>query len=161
MISRTLQEIFVVFASIFAAFGLSLLPLPRLTFPFMPDWVLLVVLYWVIFLPQGVSIGIAWITGLLIDVLTNSLLGEHAVASAFVAYLGLKLYRRIRVFPLWQQMLSILVLLSIYHAILFWIQGIIQQPLTPNYWFAIITGTLVWPLIATLLHDSQRRPGEL
>lgn len=161
MIHRALYEVFVVVLSLLAAFGLTLLPLPRVASIFIPDWVLLVVLYWVIFLPQGVGLGIAWLTGLLVDVLTNSLLGEHAVASAIVAYIGLKFYRRIRAFPIWQQVLSVMVLLAIYHAILFWVQGILQQPLSSSTWFSVLTGALLWPLVVMMLHDPQRRWGDL
>src|ERR1700722_1264441 len=105
MIERGLRETGMICLTLLAAFGLSLLPLPSSTLSFIPDWVLLTVIYWIIYLPQRIGLGIAWITGLLTDILTNSLLGEHAVASVLVAYLALKFHRRIRIFSIWQQML--------------------------------------------------------
>lgn len=161
MMHRALHEMFVVLLSLLIAFGLTILPLPRVTYLFMPDWVFLIVLYWIIFLPRGVGLGIAWLTGLLIDVLTNSLLGEHAMASVLAAYLGLRFYRRIRAFQIWQQVLSIMLLLCVYRAVLFWIQGMIQHPLNPATWFAVITGALLWPILTMLLHDPRRGRGDL
>jgi rod shape-determining protein MreD len=158
---RGLHEVFVILLSLFIAFGLTILPLPKMAYVFMPDWVFLIVLYWIIFLPQAVGLTTAWLTGLLVDVLTNSLLGEHAMAGVLAAYLGLKFYRRIRTLQMWQQMVSIMLLLCVYRAVLFWIQGMIQQPLNPATWFAVITGTLLWPIIVMLLHEPQRRWGEL
>lgn len=157
MIERALREISVISFSLLIAFGLSLLPLPTLTLSFIPDWVLLTVLYWAIYFPQRIGLGVAWLTGLLTDVLTNSLLGEHAVASVLVTYFALKFYRRIRNFSVWQQMTLIACFLAVYRAILFWIQGMIQQPLNHHYWFPIATGTLLWPLLVAIFDDFQRR----
>lgn len=160
MMHRSFYDMLTIFLSLLIAFGLMLLPLPRVTSVFMPDWALLVVFYWAIFLPQGVGLGIAWLTGLVMDALTNSLLGEHALASVLAVYLALKFHRRIRTFFVWQQILSILVLLSIYRAVLFWIQGVLQLPLYTGTWFSVMTGALLWPLIVIILHDPKRR-GEL
>ena len=157
MIDRVLRELSIVWLSLLAAFGLSLLPMPAFTSSFTPDWVLLAVLYWIIYLPQRAGLGIAWLTGLLTDVLTNSLLGEHALASIFIAYLAMKSQRRIKTFSIWQQTLSIAVLLAVYRAILFWLQGMIQQPLNNRYWFPIGTGMLLWPLIVVLFSDFQQK----
>jgi len=153
MTDRALREIGIISFSLLVAFGLSLLPLPTFTLPFIPDWVLLVVLYWMIYLPHRIGFGVAWLTGLLADVLTNSLLGEHALASVLVAYVALKFCRRIRNFSAWQQMILIGLLVAIYRAILFWIQGMIQQPLNYSYWFPVATGMLLWPLLSVAFED--------
>jgi rod shape-determining protein MreD len=157
MIDRAVREVGVICLSLLVAFGLSLLPVPMFTSPFIPDWALLAVLYWIIYLPQCVGLGVAWLTGLLTDVLTNSLLGEHALASVLVAYFALKFYRRLRSFSIGQQMISVALLLAIYRAILFWAQGIIQQPLNNHYWFPVATGMLLWPLLAAMFGDFQRK----
>jgi len=157
MIERGLRETGIICLSLLAAFGLSLLPLPSSTSSFMPDWVLLTIIYWVIYLPNRIGLGAAWITGLLTDILTNSLLGEHAMASVFIAYLALKFHRRIRIFSIWQQMLLMAVLVGIYRAILFWLQGVIQQPLNNRYWLPIATGVLVWPLITEVFSNFHQK----
>lgn len=153
--TNTLREISIIFFMILAAFGLSLLPLPMAISPFMPDWVMLALIYCVIYLPQRIGFFVIWLCGLLIDVLTNSLLGEHALAAVVVAYFVLNFYRRLRLFSLIQQTVSIGILLIIYHAILFWIQGIIQKPLSNMYWIPAIVGTLIWPLIVIVFNARQ------
>lgn len=157
MIERGLRETGIIYLSLLAAFGLSLLPLPSFTLSFIPDWVLLTLIYWIIYLPNRIGLGTAWVTGLLTDILTNSLLGEHAMASVFVAYLALKFHRRIKTFSIWQQILLIIALLGTYRAILFWLQGMIQQPLNNHYWFPIATGILVWPLIAVIFSNFNQK----
>ena len=46
------------------------MPLPSLLDAYRPDWVALVVLYWVIALPHRINIGTAWVAGLLLDAFT-------------------------------------------------------------------------------------------
>ena len=45
-----------------------------------PDWVLLVLIYWALYLPERVGIVHAWIFGLLTDVLLGRMLGQYALA---------------------------------------------------------------------------------
>lgn len=161
MIQRTWREIFIIFISILTAFGLSLLPIPITLSPFIPDWVLLTLIYWMIYSPKYVGFSIVWLCGLLTDVLTNSLLGEHAAASIFVAYFTLKFYRRIRLSSVWQQVISIGLLLAMYRFILFWIQGIIQQPISNEHWISIVTGTLIWPVFLIVLNESKYEQREM
>ena len=156
MIDRSLREVGIIFFTVIGAFGLSLLPLPIFISPFIPDWVLLTLIYWMIYFPQRVGFCVVWICGLFIDVLTNSLLGEHALAGVVVAYFVLKFYRRIRLFSIPQQIISTGILLAIYRSILFWVQGLLHQPLINTYWFPVIMGTLLWPLIAVVLSDFQQ-----
>ena len=101
----------VILITILIGLVLSILPLPERLELFRPDWTLLILLYWSLALPQRIGVGIAWITGLLQGVLTATLLGQHAMAYAIVSYLIVKLHQRLRLHPLWQQSLSILILL--------------------------------------------------
>lgn len=157
MRKRALREISVITLSVLVAFGLSLLPLPSVVLPILPDWVLLVVLYWAIYLPHRVGLSVAWLTGLLTDALTNSLLGEHAMASAITLYFAAKFYRRIRAFSPLQQFICVTLLVTLYRGLLFWLQGVIQQPLNLHYGLTIATSALLWSLIRELLADLQRR----
>ena len=49
-----------------------------------PEWVVLVLIYWVIALPRRVGILVAWSVGLIVDVLLGSLLGQHGIAFIIV-----------------------------------------------------------------------------
>jgi rod shape-determining protein MreD len=97
-------------------------------------------------------VGTAWFAGLLLDVMHGYLLGANALAMTAVGYLTLKMYLRIRVFPLSQQSLAVAMILGLYHFILFWVEGIVGNN-GPDIarWLAIVLGVLAWiPMQATL-----------
>jgi rod shape-determining protein MreD len=134
------------------ALVLSSIPLPHSLAVWNPDWVALVVIYWVLNFPDRAGVGAAWFAGLLLDVMQGGMLGANALAMTAVGYLTLKMYLRIRVFPLSQQSLAVALILGLYHFILFWVQGIVGS-VGPdlNRWLAITLSVLAWiPLQATL-----------
>src|SRR4051812_37770357 len=103
--------------SFLVAVTLSIVPMPIWTEGFRPAWVVLLMIYWIIVIPTSVSLGGAWVLGLLLDMLNGTLLGEHAMAMCIVAYLSLKFQRQLRVFPFWQQTLGVFLLIGIYQFI--------------------------------------------
>lgn len=148
----------VVAATIAIALTLSVVPLSAGIRPFWPHWAVLVVLYWCMALPSRIGIGIAWIVGLLLDVLYGSILGEHALAFALVAFLLLKTHTQVRVFPLLQQTLAVAALIISYEFIVFWIDGMVGLPSDPLVrWMPTVTSALVWPLILGLLRYLRRK----
>lgn len=147
-----------ILASFLVAFMLTLLPLPEWARPFRPEWTALVLIYWCLALPHRVGIGTAWMMGLLLDTMTGTLLGQHALALSMVAYLTLLLHQRIRVFPVRQQAFTVLVLLLLYQLLLLWVMGITAHPPTTwTYWGASLIGTLLWPWVFILLREVRRR----
>ncbi|MGB0712096.1 MAG: rod shape-determining protein MreD [Gammaproteobacteria bacterium] len=148
----------VIVVTILIAMVLSVVPMPEWARLWRPEWTVLVVLYWAMAVPQRVGVGVAWTLGLLMDVLHGTLLGQYAIALAVVAYLMGSMYRRIRVFPLWQQAVVVMVLLAIYQTLTLWIRGIAGHPPgTLMYWAPVASGTLLWPWVFVLLRDLRRR----
>lgn len=136
----------VIFLSFVAAFILSMLPLPQILQTVRPEFVVIVLLYWCIALPNRVGVGIGWIAGLFIDVSTDSLLGQHALTFALLSYLAIKLHQRIRVFPVWQQALTIFVLIMFEGTINLWINGMLgDAPSIWSYTLPAISTALFWP----------------
>jgi rod shape-determining protein MreD len=117
-----------------------------------PDWVLLVLIYWSLAIPERVGIFHAWTFGLLTDVLTGRLLGQYALAYSLVIYICLKLHKRLRQFPLLQQGLFIFFCLLLSQLLLFFIKNL-QHPaqLHASFWLPVFTGTLCWPLVHGVL----------
>ena len=87
------------------------------------------------------------------------MLGEHALALAFVTYLGVRVHQRIRAKPAFQQSLFVFAALMVYEFVLFAIDGWSGHPLTsPLRWVHIVTGALIWPLAAAILaYGASRR----
>ena len=147
----------VIVGTFIVALILTIVPLPEAARPLRPEWVALVLIYWCLATPERVGVGVAWVVGLLVDTLTGTLLGQHALAFCIVAFLTLNLYRRIRLFPLWQQSVTVLILLAIYQALNLWVSGIVGRPVhTWKYWMPSIAGMLLWPLVFKLLRRIRR-----
>lgn len=136
---------------------LMILPMPEWARPFRPQWVTLVLLYWAIALPHRVGVGSGFLAGIVLDVLTGTLLGQHALGLSIVIFIAIQLHQRIRVFPFWQQSLGILILLVIEHLLALWVTGA-TQGVTPGlvYWAVPPIGALLWPWVFVTLRKIRR-----
>ncbi len=140
------------------AFILMLLPMPDWTAWLRPAWVLMVLIYWTMTAPHQVNLGIAWIVGVMMDLLNGTLLGEHALALTIVTYLVVRMHARLRMFPLLQQGLSVFLLVLLYQFILFCIQGFIGElPSSWLYWLSAMTSMVLWPWVFNMIRDGRRR----
>jgi rod shape-determining protein MreD len=147
-----------IFGTFVIALMLVALPLPGWAQQLRPEWVVLVLIYWCMALPHRFGIGYSWLAGLFVDVMTGTLLGQHALAYAVVAYVVIKLHQRVRVFPVWQQALLVLVLVLLSQLLTLWIKGAIDRvPESWTYWLPSVSSTLLWPWVFLLLRDIRRR----
>ena len=123
-----------------------------------PQWVVLVLIYWVIALPGRVGILVAWSIGLIVDVLLGSLLGQHGVAFILVAYIASSLYQRLRMFSLWQQSLIVFAIVGLNQLINFWIESIVGIG-DWNMWYLLssVVSALLWPSVFLLLRYLRRQ----
>lgn len=123
-----------------------------------PEWVVLVLIYWVIALPTRIGIVIAWMVGVIVDVLLGSLLGQHALAFIVVAYIASSLYQRLRMFSLWQQSMVVFALVGVNQLINFWIESIAGFG-DWNMWYllASVVSALLWPSAFLLLRYLRRQ----
>lgn len=153
MDSRTASDgLGVVIFSLLLAGVLAAVPLPEWANLVRPAWVPLVLIYWVIAMPHRIGVVSGWITGLMLDVLTGTVLGQNALALGLIAYIAYVLHMRIRVFPLWQQCLSILVLVGIYQLVSITVMRAVQiTPWTFWYWVSVVMSAVVWPLVSMMM----------
>ncbi|OGI44676.1 MAG: rod shape-determining protein MreD [Candidatus Muproteobacteria bacterium RBG_16_64_11] len=145
-------------ASFAAALLLAIVPGPDWAEPFRPEWVGLVLIYWCMATPQRVGVGVGWSVGLMLDVLYGSLLGQHALAKALIAYLTVRFHTQLRMFPRWQQAASVLVLVAINHLLVLWAKALASEaPVGWSYWTPSVVSMLVWPWLFVILRDIRRR----
>jgi rod shape-determining protein MreD len=141
-----------------AAVLLSIVPGPAWATVVRPDWVGLVLIYWVLAIPNRVGVGIGWLLGLILDVLYGSLLGQHALALALLAFITLKLHLQMRMFPRWQQAVTVFVLLTLSHGLVLWIKGAIgEADASWSFWVPGLISMLLWPWLFVILRDLRRR----
>ncbi len=146
-----------IITSFLVALALTIVPLPDSLRLLRPEWISLVLIYWCMALPGRVGIGVGWFTGLLLDVSRDALLGQYALALAVVAFLTLHLHQRLRVFPLWQQALTVFVLVMLESLLVMWVKGLTGQ--APAFWKMLlpaISSMLVWPPVYLLLRHLRR-----
>lgn len=143
--------------SLMAALVLSVLPLPQVVAPFRPDWVAVVLLYSSLITPRRYGLLTALWMGLALDTLSGALLGQHALALLLIVYLSQHFHLRIRVFPVSQLVLTVLVLLALYQFVLFWVDGVAGRtvPLIER-WGPVVSGTLLWMLVLVFVERGRQ-----
>ncbi len=146
-----------ILSTLLVALILALLPMPDWTIWLRPAWVLMILIYWSMMTPYQVSVGMAWIIGLLVDLLNGTLLGEHALAFTIVIYFVSKIHIRLRMYPLMQQGMTILFFVLMYQFVLYCVQGFIGElPSSNLYWLSSVTSMLLWPWLFVLMRDFRR-----
>ena len=147
----------IIIITLLLAMLLLILPLPDWARPYRPQWVTLTLIYWCIALPHRVSVGSGFTVGIILDALTGTLLGMHALGLSLVAFLAVQLHARIRVFPLWQQAFVVLILLIIEHLLTLWILRATDQSIPGSqYWLIPAIGAALWPWVFVTLRDIRR-----
>lgn len=136
---------------------LSQLPLPDMFEWGRPEWVPMILIYWVMALPHRVGLVSAWVLGLMLDLLTGTTLGLNALALTLIAFLTLLIHQRLRVFPLWKQALMIMVLVGINQLTFHWMQAIVGNA-RDNFMFMLpsVISALLWPCVFVLLRSIRR-----
>lgn len=144
--------------SFLVAMMLTALPMPAWAALWRPAWVALVLIYWCMAAPRYTGVVMAWVLGLFLDVLAGTLLGQHALALALVAFVAHRFHRQVRVLPIWQQSVSVFGLVFLYQVLILWITGIQGLPVIASaYWSAPLVSMLLWPWVFIVLRDVRRR----
>ncbi len=142
--------------TIVIAMMLRIIPWPHAIEIFNPDWVLLSLIYWSLATPDRVGIFNSWIIGLLTDVLTGRFLGQYALAYTLSSYFCLKLHRRLRQYPVIQQAMFIFFTLLLSKLLIFWTTNLYASTqFHASFFLPVITGTLCWPFIYTVLRKFR------
>ncbi|GGO82819.1 rod shape-determining protein MreD [Marinobacterium nitratireducens] len=147
----------IIFGTFLVGLVLSQLPLPD-TFEWgRPEWVPMILIYWVLALPHRVGLGMAWMFGLALDLLKGSPLGLNALSLTLIAFLTLLIHQRLRMFPLWKQALMVMVLVGINQLTFHWMQAIAGNA-RDSFMFMLpsLVSALLWPWVFVLLRSIRR-----
>lgn len=144
--------------SLLVALVLQLFELPYALAALRPLWVPLVLVYWVMVIPQPTGLFTAWVVGLLLDVLLGSVLGQHALGLTVLVFIALGLRGWLALFPIWQEAALLTVLWLLYAFLMFWIDGATGHRADPwLQWTPVVTSGLCWPLVVSLMNSMRRR----
>lgn len=152
------HSLWIIFVSFFVAYLLAIVPFPQWAMDYRPEWVPMVLIYWVMALPYRVGIGSAWVVGLLLDILEGSVLGLNAAALVIVAYVTLSLHLRMRMFSALQQAGLVLALVGLNLMLTHWLQIVTGQSVASNLMFlmAALSSAIIWPSLFQLLRHTRR-----
>jgi rod shape-determining protein MreD len=145
-------------ASVLVALVLQLFELHYALAVLRPMWVPLVLVYWVMAIPQPTGLAMAWIAGLMLDVLLGSVLGQHALGLTVVVFVALGLRGWLALFPIWQEAALLTLLWLLYAFLMFWIDGATGHRADPwLQWLPVLTTGLCWPLVVAFMNSMRRR----
>lgn len=154
MNNRTKQGGWVILLSFILSLILTLLPFPEGMKFFRPDWVLLVLIYWMMALPNRVGIGTAWILGIVMDVMSGGIIGVTSLVYALIAFLILSFHLQLRQYPLWQQGIWIFLLIFFNQLVL--VVKIMGAVDWYGWWLPAVSSTILWPIVFAILRWFRR-----
>ncbi len=145
-----------IWGSLIAALLLNMLPLGRV--PWMPDFLALVLVFWNVHQPLRVSIGLAFMFGLGMDVHQSALLGQHALSYTALSFFAAMIHRRLLWFPVPSQAVQVLPLFALAHGVELLIR-LLSGGIFPGWamLLAPLAEALLWPVASVVLLVPQRR----
>lgn len=147
-----------VYGSLFFALMCQLFPWTGQGIILRPDFMLVILIYWLLRAPYLCNITTAWIVGLIVDLSTGSLLGQHALAFTLTAFIALSFQRRLVLFSLIQISLFVLALLFFTRTVVLVLKLFAgNESQSWHYFWPIVSGLILWH-IARLLFGSLARP---
>ncbi len=142
--------------SVLIALFLNGLPWEGVWLLLRPDFVAVVMLYWCAHKPLRVGIGLSWTVGILADVADASLFGQHALAYTLLAFGGIALHHRLKMFDLRQQttqVFGILALTYVVYAMVYWqVNGYVMWA----YFLGCLTSTLLWVPLGMIFQAARQ-----
>ncbi len=137
----------VIYFTILLAFVCYLLPWSGLALKFRPDFVLLVLIFWLVRAPNLCNIGTAWLLGLMVDLVTGGTFGQFGLAYTVAAFFAVYYQRRLVLFNGTQQIFYVFALLLIAQITLLILKTFTGVELVNlTYFLPSISGVVVWQI---------------
>lgn len=138
--------------SVFTALFLEIVSFPAEIEMFRPDFLALVLIYFAFFDPQRINIGLAWICGLFLDLLTGAPLAINALICASQVFIIHTQFRRFSNYVIYQQAIIIGLVNIIAHVVAYWLEHLLGAGnYHVNFIGTAIATTIAWMFIALLL----------
>ena len=154
--NKSIRNLIFTWSIILLSIVLTIIPLPDLINSFRLPWLAMTVIYFSIFNVALIGVLSAWLSGLILDLMAGGLMGENAMILSIISYLSYRFRFQIRVYPIWQIMVVVLILLSLGELLSLWIQGVsgIMNPSIVN-WINISIAIIIWPLFMGFIQKME------
>jgi len=148
-------------ATLLAALVLTVIPMPKWISSWRPDWLAMAAIWWNIHRPGTFNVGSSWASGLLLDVLNATWLGQHALALTITSYFAVRINLQFKMFSLIQQTLLALAIMSLYRILLFWLYSLAGVDVSAaSHWNPLLAELLLWPWLSFVLGEVIRHSAE-
>ena|SRR3989338_7315390 len=149
---------FLVALSFVLALFLTIMPLPHMLVWLRPQWMLMVLLFWVIVAPEECGVILAWSVGLVTDLVCGTPIGQQALIFVLLVYIVSKLHPIIAHSLRWQQA----IIIGIFAGLAVFVQSIIfgftgRNPHTLLNILSLFSTILMWPWVFALLNQWRPR----
>lgn len=147
----------IILATFLIGLMLSQMPLPQVAEWYRPEWVVMIMIYWAMALPERVGLGTAAVVGLGLDLIQGSPLGLNVISLLIVCYITLLLHKRLRMFPLVQQALMVMVLVGINQMLFNWAHSLMgTRGDSLLFLLPAVMSALLWPWLFVILRGLRR-----
>jgi rod shape-determining protein MreD len=156
---KKIKPYFAVCFTFLIASVITIFPLSSNLWWLKPHWLTLVLIYWVIFLPNVIGVIAGFFVGILIDLLKGTPFGSTGLVLAFIAFLTIMLRMRLRQFRFWQQFAVVIFLVGLEQLLYLWLQLALgsSSVVGMKYWSSAGISIIMWPILFLLLRSYQRR----
>ena len=123
-----------------------------------PEWMLLVITYWAIALPSNNKLFLAFLIGIIVDIVYGQVLGISSLFYVLLIYIILRLYNSLRYMTIAQQAVVLFIFIFLKQHLLVWAYFIIDRNIDYQ---ALLVGSIVsasiWPIIYYALRFIRRK----
>jgi rod shape-determining protein MreD len=141
-----------VVASVMLAYFVAVIPLDAKYQVLRPELVCLIVIYWIMSVPQHLGVTFAFFVGLGQGVLEQGVWGAHAFALVVVAFFSVSAYKRVKNLSVWQQSLWVFFLVSIHQMMANTVMSFSgYDAQMRQLLLSIVVTSLAWPVLLITL----------
>ncbi len=157
MRENALFQLLVLILIFVVAFVLEIMPWPVGFQGLRPSWVILVLIYWALALPDKISVGTAFLAGIVWDLVLGSILGIHALVLSIAIYIIAKYHLILRNLSLWLQSLLVIVYVALIRFAIFFVELVLHSAeFNSQELFGAILSGILWPWIFLLMRHIRR-----
>ncbi|MDO4997380.1 MAG: rod shape-determining protein MreD [Neisseria sp.] len=131
---------------------LDFIPSNPSVFFWLPEFSALILLYWALNAPHIVSIGIAFLIGLIIDIGTAAPLGQHALSYVLITFVAQHYQRQIMLRGYGEQSVAVCIAL-LANVVILMVLRLLYDHRLGNFSTLVspIIGALLWPLLNKIM----------
>ncbi|XKM13612.1 rod shape-determining protein MreD [Orbaceae bacterium ac157xtp] len=157
MNNKSINNYWLIWVTLFIGLLLEIFPWSESILFLKPHWLMLILFYWTLALPERVGIYTVFLAGIILDLFLGTVIGVHAFVFAVVTYFVAFRFQLIRNLALWQQSFVILGLSICYNLCLL-VLGIILYRMimiSPMLFFSCVVDAVMWVIVYLSLNSIK------